>query len=811
MQKYTNTLTDFAGNGVKLGAVTVRKEDGTLASLFSDRHGTKPIANPVIADLFGVFSFYAPNGRYKLSVSAAGYSGGIADDVLLFDPADAGIGDAVPASVVQNTPSANVGASTVQGAIDELGSKAAAAQQKADTADNKATAAQQSLADLGTGTDAAKGAKLVGYDGGSVQDVLDNAKALADYAELRAYTGRATLVRITANGIAGVFARSATDTTSADNGGTVIVDGAGRRWLRQFTGPVMVEWFGADPSGQVNSSSAIQAAINAGRGKEVRAGAGTWLVAGLTLNGASYNNTKLIFEGTFKLAPSGGAATYLDRWLGVLVKDCEDVTVELRDADGNRANQPATEHIHIMGLAGVKRFNGGRFKCREIRGDGIYLSQSNWNANSAQSEDVIFDSIEGYNSADDGRNLLSVIAVSGLTVGEFTSIRIGGVIGAVRQPGGLDIEPNWSYQVCENIKIGSARIISAGVAGLAVIGKAPDVYGQFTSRNISLGNFSVTKTVGVSGTMGVLTRNCADVSGSGDVYCTATAAQGQSGVFVDRATGVNLDVNAYGCSVGARIGETGYVYDSHVHVNARVYHESAALVTGAVRTKVTGKAALANNTNTYAVRFKGYARQTLTLSSVSGTFSIGETVAGGTSGATAQVVDVLTISGTVYMLLAGASGAFSGGETVTGGTSGATASAAVIALACVHSSVSVDAPKLTGDQVARGYRNEPTDAVTAINVRLEDADLTGYGSFSAALENCGAGFVKQRLLGVTNSGAVPGNGTWRQGDFVWRDNNSALDINSMFILGWMRLTNGSNHTVGTDWAIARVSHVSPAA
>jgi hypothetical protein len=55
----------------------------------------------------------------------------------------------------------------------------------------------------------------------------------------------------------------------------------------------------------------------------------------------------------------------------------------------------------------------------------------------------------------------------------------------------------------------------------------------------------------------------------------------------------------------------------------------------------------------------------------------------------------------------------------------------------------------------------------------------------------------------------PSSGTWKQGDKVWRD-DAAMDGNSMILLGWIRLTTGSGHVAGTDWAGMRVSDVSPA-
>ena len=111
------------------------------------------------------------------------------------------------------------------------------------------------------------GADLVGFDGGTAQDVLDNAKPMANYTALRAYTGRATGVRITQTGLAGFFQRDDADTISADNGGTIIVDASGRRWKRLFSGSLNVMWFGAngDWNGTTGTDNyeAIQGAINA--------------------------------------------------------------------------------------------------------------------------------------------------------------------------------------------------------------------------------------------------------------------------------------------------------------------------------------------------------------------------------------------------------------------------------------------------------------------------------------------------------------------------------------------------------------------
>jgi hypothetical protein len=123
-------------------------------------------------------------------------------------------------------------------------------------------------ADLAS-SDPGKGATLVGHSGTTVADLLD-AITLVDYAALRAYSGAAKnvhlcgyLVTAAPSGIAGDFTRDDSDVTSADNGGTVIVDALNRRWKRQLNGRVVdVRWFGADPTFTDDSTTALQKVLD---------------------------------------------------------------------------------------------------------------------------------------------------------------------------------------------------------------------------------------------------------------------------------------------------------------------------------------------------------------------------------------------------------------------------------------------------------------------------------------------------------------------------------------------------------------------
>lgn len=119
--------------------------------------------------------------------------------------------------------------------------------------------------------DAVQALIFAGNGGGNVIDSID-ALHLVDYAALRDYGGVQKSVYITGyfttahpSGIAGVFVRDDSDVTTADNNGTTIVGYDGGRWKRVFSGPAAVTWFGADPTGVGDSTSAIQAAHNAHR------------------------------------------------------------------------------------------------------------------------------------------------------------------------------------------------------------------------------------------------------------------------------------------------------------------------------------------------------------------------------------------------------------------------------------------------------------------------------------------------------------------------------------------------------------------
>lgn len=177
--------------------------------------------------------------------------------------ADAAASAAEALGYLQTYRATSYGALASDPATDPLGNQPTVGDEYFNTTSNllkRFNGATWQASDINTANLAApSGSSLVGYDDGMVQDVLDHAKPMQSYIALRAYTGRATGVRITTPGIAGFFQRLGTIGLT-DNGGTVIVDAAGRAWERLYSGNVNIQWFGAVGNGLTDDTAAFVAA-----------------------------------------------------------------------------------------------------------------------------------------------------------------------------------------------------------------------------------------------------------------------------------------------------------------------------------------------------------------------------------------------------------------------------------------------------------------------------------------------------------------------------------------------------------------------
>lgn len=86
------------------------------------------------------------------------------------------------------------------------------------------------------------------------------------YSDIRNYKGDSTIISCRGivadyDGGEGTFQMDSSDTTSEDNGGTILVDPLGRRWKRRYSGDVDIRWFGCKPDGVTDNYEPLNRAI----------------------------------------------------------------------------------------------------------------------------------------------------------------------------------------------------------------------------------------------------------------------------------------------------------------------------------------------------------------------------------------------------------------------------------------------------------------------------------------------------------------------------------------------------------------------
>lgn len=134
-----------------------------------------------------------------------------------------------------------------------------------------------------------------------------NAKlTLNNYAALRLNTYAASTIfllggQTVGDGAGGIFIYEASDTTSADNGGTIIVDANSRRWYRLYEGALYTSWFGTTGNGVADDTTALQAAINFGiaSSQDVVAPSGTYILSNTITFNPTADNRGFKFAGEY--------------------------------------------------------------------------------------------------------------------------------------------------------------------------------------------------------------------------------------------------------------------------------------------------------------------------------------------------------------------------------------------------------------------------------------------------------------------------------------------------------------------------------
>jgi parallel beta-helix repeat protein len=176
---------------------------------------------------------------------------------------------------------------------------------------------------------------------------------ITNISALRALTASTTATSVfvsgyytVADGGGGLFVRNTTDTSSTDNGGTRIIDAAGRRWFRVVLDTVSVLMFGAKGDGVADDAPAFRAAITANVAPVIVPGYGRiylfnstiaspypyFLPAGVLIS--NINGFRLIGQGAPIIA-MGNSAAGAEHFI---INRCNDFYVSGLVHQGNRSN-----------------------------------------------------------------------------------------------------------------------------------------------------------------------------------------------------------------------------------------------------------------------------------------------------------------------------------------------------------------------------------------------------------------------------------------------------------------------------------------
>lgn len=372
--------------------------------------------------------------------------------------------------------------------------------------------------------------------------------------------------------------------------------------------------------GVADDSAAIQATIDAHKGQTIIFPAGyTYLLAGILLSGSSYANTKLVIEGTVKLKASGGGANFQSiTWCGIILHDVDGCSIDVAGMfDGNRSNQPDSQGLYCIMVAGATNYKIPRFNCQEIRGDGIAIYQKTLASSSTVPKRGYIGPCNGYNSADDGRNLITIISCDGLNMAGGTSYQIGGTVGAARMPGGIDIEPDQSYHTVKGVKSGPWVVTTAGTSGIAIIGKAVtnDATRDWNTSDITFENFSVTQTAASVG--GPTFQRAKNIKVTGGLIRTGGRS---AGIDFDYLDIVNADVFCKGASAAVTVGFVNFVKAFKINITVEDHSAGGLLAVGVENGLFTGNVIGGQGAGSYGVQVSVGGRGTVTQTGV--TYSV---------------------------------------------------------------------------------------------------------------------------------------------------------------------------------------------
>jgi hypothetical protein len=299
-----------------------------------------------------------------------------------------------------------------------------------------------------------------------------------------------------------------------------------------------------------------------------------------------------------------------------------NITIEGGVVEGDRSTHTGVggESLHGIAVGGCENVTVRNVTAKNWWGDGIYVG---YKADGSPSKHVTIDNVICDNNRRQG---MSVVSVIDLSVSNSSFINTNGTLPEC----GVDVEPDPISGVCRGIKFVNC----------------------FFDNNNGSGFFAAPQSSSTN------PANDGIVEGLELVNCYAR----------------NNDLSGF----GIRSDGNGIIYEpalTNCHAIGNAQH--GFFVNSNFNGVYTG--CVAKNNGTAGSPYYGFyiraesSNKRLTGTVSSGTFTIGETVTGGTSGATGRVIDQHVATATAkFVLVRQVTGTFNSTEVITGGTSGAT-------------------------------------------------------------------------------------------------------------------------------------------
>ncbi|CAH0220301.1 hypothetical protein SRABI121_02955 [Microbacterium sp. Bi121] len=337
------------------------------------------------------------------------------------------------------------------------------------------------------------------------------------------------------------------DTIRPDHGSRAV----GKGELR-----VNVKDFGAVGDGVTDDT----AAINKAKAAALASGAEFWVPHGTYLSDApitwaDVSDVRVHMDGRVKRKDTSSRDSLF------LFRNVSGLQIGTIRTDGNVASNglaqsdavvyPVDEAKHDVRLDGCADVDISLIDSRNPAGDTLYITGGTTR--------VKIDRVNAVADRSSGRNAVSLIDCSKVSLNALTSVGVGCSDGVVAMPGGFDIEPNRG-QTVSDVTVGQIIVDTSGASGFSVFGNYT-VEGVRQINRVSIGSVVLTKTAGVrSAACDIPVRGVERLNVASLLHTTDAANANQALSIVDASdVEINVDIPRSGGAVPVRIGASAIV------------------------------------------------------------------------------------------------------------------------------------------------------------------------------------------------------------------------------------------------------------